>query len=107
MKNGVSQRKFLDQFLRSYNNERCRALSAKYVNAASGLELHRFKWLDDALIGELPKEWNWLPDEFGPNERAKLVHWTLGAPCFREFADEAMAEEWHSERRLLNTPEER
>jgi hypothetical protein len=35
------------------------------------------------------------------------VHWTLGAPCFREFADEAMAEEWHRERHLLNIPEER
>ena len=26
---------------------------------------------------------------------------------WREFADEAMAEEWHRERGLLNTPEER
>ena len=84
-----------------------RVLTPEFVQGATGAQLHRFTWLGDGEIGELPKEWNWLPDEFGPNERAKLVHWTLGAPCFREFADEAMAEEWHSERRLLNTPEER
>ena len=84
-----------------------RALTPEFVQNATGAQLHRFTWLADELIGELPKEWNWLPDELGPNEHAKLVHWTLGAPCFREFADEAMAEEWHRERGLLNTPEER
>jgi len=41
-----------------FNNARCRALSAEYVNAATGLELHQFKWLgDDSLIGELPPRW--------------------------------------------------
>jgi hypothetical protein len=84
-----------------------RVLTPEFVQGATGAQLHRFTWLGDDLIGELPKEWNWLPDEFGASEHAKLVHWTLGAPCFREFADEAMAEEWHRERRLLNTPEER
>ncbi|NBR29730.1 MAG: aminotransferase class V-fold PLP-dependent enzyme, partial [Betaproteobacteria bacterium] len=35
--------------------------SADYVNTASGLELHQFKWLgDDSLIGELPHRWNHL-----------------------------------------------
>jgi hypothetical protein len=84
-----------------------RTLTPEFVQNASGARLHRFTWLGDELIGELPKEWNWLPDEFGANEHAKLVHWTLGAPCFREFADEAMAEEWHRERRFVNTPDER
>jgi len=37
------------------NNERCKALTLDYVNRATGLELHQFKWLqDDDLIGELP-----------------------------------------------------
>jgi lipopolysaccharide biosynthesis glycosyltransferase len=61
-----------------------------------------FTWLDDSLIGELPREWNWLPDEFGPNPDAKLLHWTLGTPCFHEYATAPMAEEWHRERMLAN-----
>ena len=59
-------------------------------------------WLADDLIGSLPKEWNWLPDEFGANDNAKLLHWTLGTPCFNEFAGANQAEEWHAERLLTN-----
>jgi hypothetical protein len=79
-----------------------RSLTADFVERATGAQLHRFTWLPDELIGELPREWNWLPDEFGPNPQAKLLHWTLGAPCFNEFADAPMAEEWHRERKLMD-----
>lgn len=79
-----------------------RALTAEFVQAATGAQLHRFTWLDDSLIGELPVEWNWLPDEFGANPHAKLLHFTLGTPCFHEFATTAMADEWHRERMLMD-----
>lgn len=79
-----------------------RQLTPSLVEKATGAQLHRFTWLTDDLIGELPKEWNWLPDEFGPNENAKLLHWTLGAPSFHEFADAPMASEWHRERALAD-----
>ena len=79
-----------------------RALTTTFVEGATGAQLHRFTWLPDELIGSLPKEWNWLPDEFGANPQAKLLHWTLGAPCFHEFADAPMAEEWHRERELTD-----
>jgi lipopolysaccharide biosynthesis glycosyltransferase len=79
-----------------------RKLTADFVEQATGAQLHRFTWLPDELIGSLPKEWNWLPDEFGANPKAKLLHWTLGAPCFHEFADAPMAEEWHRERELTD-----
>ncbi len=79
-----------------------RCLTPDFVENASGAQLHRFTWLDDSLIGELPREWNWLPDEFGPNPDAKLLHWTLGTPCFHEYATAPMAEEWHRERMLAN-----
>lgn len=75
-----------------------RKLTPDFVEKASGAELHRFTWLQDERIGELPIEWNWLPDEFGPNENAKLLHWTLGAPSFVDFSTESMAAEWHRER---------
>lgn len=77
-----------------------RTLTPEFVEKATGAQLHRFTWLDDSLIGALPIEWNWLPDEFGSNRNAKLLHWTLGTPCFHEFADAPMADEWHRERIL-------
>jgi len=78
------------------------ALTADFVQSATGAQLHRFTWLDDSLIGALPIEWNWLPDEFGSNDKAKLLHFTLGTPCFHEFATVPMADEWHRERMLMD-----
>ena len=79
-----------------------RRLTPDFVQHATGSELHRFTWLDDERIGELPKAWNWLPDEFGPSEDAKLLHYTLGTPCFNEFKDTPMAEVWHQEHQLTD-----
>lgn len=79
-----------------------RVVTPEFVMNATGAQLHRFTWLTDELIGELPKLWNWLPDEFGPNENAKLLHWTLGTPCFHEYAMAPMASEWHHEKLLVD-----
>lgn len=81
----------------SYPN---RKLTPDYVMKATGAELHRFTWCTDDRIGELPPEWNWLPDEYGANPNAKLLHYTLGTPCFHEFADTPQGSEWHRERIL-------
>jgi len=108
-----TERKFLDQVQTKYarknwsslmlfNNERCRALSAQYVNAASGLELHRFGWVDESLIGELPREWNWLVTEYDYNPAAKIVHYTLGGPWFDAYRDCDYAAEWLAEREAMN-----
>lgn len=77
-----------------------RKLTPEFVQNSPGSVLHRFSWIDDARIGELPKEWNWLPDEYGPNPDAKLLHYTLGTPSFYQFADTPMGDEWHRERIL-------
>jgi len=77
-----------------------RRLTPDFVQHSTGSFLHRFTWLEDQRIGELPPEWNWLPDEYGPNADAKLLHYTLGTPCFHEFADTPQAEDWHRERIL-------
>jgi lipopolysaccharide biosynthesis glycosyltransferase len=73
-------------------------LTPRWIQNATGAQLHRFTWLDDSDIGELPREWNWLPDEYGANPDAKLLHYTLGTPCFHDFALTPMADEWHRER---------
>jgi lipopolysaccharide biosynthesis glycosyltransferase len=77
-----------------------RRLTPEFIQKSTGSELHRFSWLEDERIGELPKEWNWLPDEYGINKDAKLLHYTLGTPCFQEFADTPQGDEWHRERIL-------
>jgi lipopolysaccharide biosynthesis glycosyltransferase len=77
-----------------------RRLTPEFIQKSTGSELHRFSWIDDERIGELPPEWNWLPDEYGINKDAKLLHYTLGTPCFQEFADTPQGDEWHRERIL-------
>jgi len=77
-----------------------RKLTPEYIKKSTGKHLHRFEWIDDDRIGELPKEWNWLPDEYGANPDAKLVHYTLGTPSFYDFATTPMGDEWHRERIL-------
>ena len=84
-----------------------RQLTPEFVQTSSGSFLHRFSWLDDDRIGDLPPEWNWLPDEYGPNAQAKLLHYTLGTPCFQEFADTPQGNERHRERILTEYCQQR
>jgi hypothetical protein len=82
-----------------FNNARCRTLTPEYVNVASGLDLHQFKWLgNDALIGALPDRWNHLVGYNAAREDAALVHFTLGGPYFPEHANCEYAAEWRAER---------
>ena len=70
-------------------------LTPEFVSNQTGKFLHRFSWLDDNDIGELPVEWNWLACEYEKNTGAKLIHYTLGTPCFKDFRDTDMAEIWY------------
>ena len=38
-----------------------RIVTTDFVSNATGAQVHRFTWLEDNLIGELPIEWNCLP----------------------------------------------
>jgi lipopolysaccharide biosynthesis glycosyltransferase len=82
-----------------FNNARCRALTPEYVNTASGLDLHQFKWLgNDDLIGALPDRWNHLVGYNPPRRDAALVHYTLGGPYFEQYRDCEYSKEWFAER---------
>lgn len=72
-----------------------RVLTPAFVMQQTGAFLHRFSWLDDADIGALPAAWNWLTTEYPDNPEAKLLHYTLGTPCFKDYWHAAMADEWH------------
>jgi hypothetical protein len=81
------------------NCARCGALTPEYVNAASGLELHQFKWLEsEALIGEIPTRWNHLVGYDAPRSDAALVHYTIGGPYFAEYQDCEYSSEWFAEK---------
>jgi lipopolysaccharide biosynthesis glycosyltransferase len=84
------------------NSHPNRRLTPEFVQKATGAQLHRFTWIEDNRIGKLPMEWNWLPDEYGPNLDAKLLHYTLGTPCFHEFATTPQGDEWHREHMLAD-----
>jgi lipopolysaccharide biosynthesis glycosyltransferase len=85
-----------------FNNARCRSLTPDYVNTASGLELHQFKWVggDDA-IGELPHTWNHLVGHDALDPEAKNVHYTTGGPYFSQYSTVEFSEAWRLERSML------
>lgn len=61
-------------------------LTEEALNTWPGRDLHAFKWLQDDEIGELPRQWNWLVGvTMGDPGDAKLLHYTLGGPWFRDW----------------------
>ena len=80
-----------------FNNALCKQLTPDYVNTATGLDLHQFSWLKDEQIGELPRDWNWLVGEYEQNDKAKLLHYTLGGPWFDESRSCDQHEVWDAE----------
>jgi lipopolysaccharide biosynthesis glycosyltransferase len=77
------------------NSEKCKKLTPEYINIASGLELHQFKWLEsESLIGSLPLEWNWLVGEYPYKENVKNIHYTEGGPYFKKSSNCDYAKDW-------------
>lgn len=70
-------------------------LTREFVGTAGGAVLHRFSWLNDDEIGEIPKEWNHLVGEYPYDAKASNVHFTLGAPGFKQYYCSDYSEEWH------------
>ena len=81
-----------------------RILTPEYVASKSGAFLHRFLWLQDNQIAPLPDAWNRLVLEQPVQESDRLLHYTIGTPCFQEYADCDHAEEWHAAYRRATAP---
>lgn len=62
-------------------------LKPSLVSTATGSFLHRFQWLDDTLIGELPHYYNWLVNWYKEPENGspKVIHYTEGGPWFDNY----------------------
>lgn len=71
-----------------------RILTPEFVSQSPGSLLHRFGWLKDDLIGELPAEWNVLVQE-QEISGASLLHYTLGVPAMKHYQFCDGAENWH------------
>lgn len=78
-----------------------RDMTPEKVAQMTGPELHRFSWLKNDLIGELPIEWNWIADEFGPNPDAKLIHWTAGTPAFEAYKETPHSGDFQSQLKVM------
>lgn len=82
------------------NCAKCTALTPEHVNTSSGLDLHRFNWLEgEHLVGEIPHRWNHLVDYDAelPLEEVSVLHYTSGGPWFPDYAGCGYAEEWRRE----------
>ena len=83
-------------------------LTPEFVEKATGLELHRFTWLDDSEIGALNVRWNWLVGDYiNPPENIHNIHWTVGGPYFEEYSEVDFSLEWFEMNKRMNFCEQK
>lgn len=71
-----------------------KSLTVNLVNELPGRDLHRFAWLVDDEIGELPLEWNWLVGHSHDVHEPSIVHFTDGVPSVEGHQNDPFADEW-------------
>jgi lipopolysaccharide biosynthesis glycosyltransferase len=79
-----------------------KVLTPDFISSQTGKYLHRFSWLDDEDIGKLPIDWNWLAIEYPNNPKAKIIHYTLGTPCFKDYRNTDMSGMWLEVQKKVN-----
>jgi lipopolysaccharide biosynthesis glycosyltransferase len=72
-------------------------LSLIDVQERRGFDLHQLYWLNDAEVGELPAEWNWLVGVQPKPTVPKIAHFTLGGPFLPNWQGAEHDEIWFSE----------
>jgi lipopolysaccharide biosynthesis glycosyltransferase len=79
-----------------------RILDLETVNTATPRFLHRFEWLDDDDIGELPHAYNWLVGWYDVEHDGdpKIIHYTEGGPWFEQTRNCEFDHIWKQE--LIN-----
>ena len=74
-----------------------KTVNPQFLQSTSKLSVLQLKFLSDAFIGDVPKEWNVLADEGQSTEGAKILHWTAGIPAFEHYKDAPCADLWREE----------
>jgi hypothetical protein len=84
-----------------FNNWRqpVKRLTPEVVNTASGKYLHQFEWAQ--RVGEIPRCYNHLSGEYPEHPGAKIVHFTLGTPCFKGYENQEWSKEWFDEMGMM------
>lgn len=75
-------------------------LTVRLINDVPGRDLHRFCWLSDREIGELPQEFNHLVGVSNGDKQPKVCHFTNGGPWHEGYEFVPYAKEWRQERDL-------
>jgi hypothetical protein len=80
-----------------FNNWRqpVKRLTPEVVNTASGKYLHQFEWAQ--RVGEIPRSYNHLVGEYPEHPGARIIHYTLGTPCFKGYENQEWSKEWFQE----------
>lgn len=78
------------------SHESNKKLTRDVVENESPKFLHRFMWLEDHEIGELPLEYNFLVEEMEePKDKLPFnIHHTLGSPIFEERQHVPYSDYW-------------
>lgn len=75
-----------------------RALTPDVVNASTPGFLHQLQWVEDADIGALPPDWNFLVGEYArPSTIPRGIHFTNGGPWFENCRTMDYADLWQQE----------
>ena len=71
-------------------------LTVEMVNTFPGRDLHRFCWLEDDEIGELPQEYNYLVGytHLNSGRTPVIVHFTSGLPDMAGYENQEYADKW-------------
>ncbi len=77
-----------------------RRLSLVDVQERRGFDLHGLYWLNDAEIGALPPEWNWLVGLQPKPAFPDIAHFTLGGPFIQGWKGAEHDEIWYQEAAL-------
>ena len=60
-----------------------------------GAFFHRFSWLKDEEIGELPCDWNWLVGWYKDGDGTpRAIHYTEGGPWFKNYRSCEFNQQW-------------
>ena len=81
-----------------FNNSQCEILTPEWIDNEQN-QPQKLEWAD---VGEIPAEWNHCVGYDEPKP-AKLVHYTMGTPGFKECRDCEYAAEWHAEKESMNS----
>ena len=70
-----------------------RILTPSIIRNSTPSWLHQFGWLNDSLVGKIPKEYNWLVGYY-KDGTPSAIHYTDGGPWLDQYKNCDFAEQW-------------